>query len=168
MRLFDFVNAESCSDWHAVNDSVMGGLSHALLHRVAAAAEFAGMVSLANNGGFASVQSAMLHYNLSDAAGLRLRCRGDGKIYKLCLRLEKNFDGISWQSRFDPAAGCWEEIDLPFDTFRPIWHGRTIHHPPPFDPEQVKSVGLLISDRQAGPFHLRLAWIDALPAGDAA
>jgi len=168
MRLFDFSSSEARDGWRVINDSVMGGLSHALLQPAAENTEFSGMISLQNNGGFALVRSAELHYDLSDAGGLRLRCRGDGKSYKLCLRLEKSFDGISWQSRFDSSAGNWEDIDLPFDTFKPTWHGRPVPHSPPFEAGHIKTLDLLIGDRQAGPFHLQLAWIDALPSGDAA
>jgi len=35
---------------------------------------------------------------------------------------------------------------------------------PPLDPGKVTSVGLLISEKQGGPFQLEVAWIKAAPA----
>lgn len=169
MRLFDFERPEAVETWVIINDMVMGGNSRAEFKAgTEASARFCGEVSLENNGGFASVRSAPLHLNLSDAVGIRLRCRGDRKTYKMTLRLEKSFDGISWQSRFDLSSDSWEEVELPFDTFRPTWHGKLVPHAPPFDPAQITTVGLLIGDAQEGPFRLELAWIDALPPEDAA
>lgn len=169
MRLFDFARPEALENWVVINDMVMGGISRAKFQAgPETGARFSGVVSLENNGGFASVRSAPQHFDLSDAAGIRLRCRGDRKTYKMTLRLEKSFDGVSWQSRFELTTDDWEEVDLPFDTFRPTWHGKLVPHAPPFDPAQITTLGLLIGDAQEGPFRLELAWIDALPPEEAA
>jgi len=34
---------------------------------------------------------------------------------------------------------------------------------PPLDPARVTSVGLLISEKQDGPFQIELSWIKAAP-----
>jgi hypothetical protein len=37
---------------------------------------------------------------------------------------------------------------------------------PPLDASKVTSVGFLISDKQAGPFKLEVAWIKALSSSE--
>ena len=50
--------------------------------------------------------------------------------------------------------------------FVPTFRGRVLSGEPLLDPAKVTSVGFLISDKQAGPFQLEVAWIKAtLPAG---
>jgi hypothetical protein len=40
--------------------------------------------------------------------------------------------------------------------FRPSFRGRAVPDAPPLDPARVRQVGLLIADRQAGPFALAM------------
>jgi monofunctional biosynthetic peptidoglycan transglycosylase len=58
-------------------------------------------------------------------------------------------------------------VRLPFLAFAPTFRGRVLSGAPPLDPGAVRRLGLLISDRQAGPFALELAWIAASEAADA-
>jgi len=56
--LFDFDDRSAVDGWHAIDDRVMGGVSCSRLrHDPAGHAVFEGEVSLAQNGGFASVRS---------------------------------------------------------------------------------------------------------------
>ena len=50
---------------------------------------------------------------------------------------------------------------MPFKGFVPTFRGRVLTDVPPLNPAGVVSVGLLISDKQEGPFKLELAWIRA-------
>lgn len=55
-RLFDFAQ-ESAEEWIVVNDGVMGGVSRsAFVDSESGYASFQGVMSLDNNGGFASVR----------------------------------------------------------------------------------------------------------------
>lgn len=47
----------------------------------------------------------------------------------------------------------------------PSLRGRVLTDVPALDPAKVVSVGFLISDKQAGPFKLEVAWIKASPRG---
>jgi hypothetical protein len=51
---------------------------------------------------------------------------------------------------------------LPFSEFVPTFRGRTVPGAPPLDLSRVVTVGLMISDKQAGPFRLEIAWIKAV------
>ena len=59
VELFNFSDPQSVDAWRAIDDRVMGGVSHSgLRHERAGHAVFEGDVSLAQNGGFASVRQA--------------------------------------------------------------------------------------------------------------
>lgn len=169
MLLIDFRDAEESGRWQSIDDVVMGGRSKSSFSFTAEQTSlFHGFVSLDQGGGFASVRRNWGHLDLSDAAGLQLKCRGDGCVYKFNLRLEKSFDGIVWQTGFDPVMGEWELIDLSFEAFEATFHGRVLPHPPRFDPARICSFGLLVGGGQEGAFRLELEWLKSLPTGDAA
>ena len=60
---------------------------------------------------------------------------------------------------FTTKKGDWEEHRLPMKEFVPTFRGRVLSGDPPLDPAKITSVGFLISDKQAGPFQLEIAWI---------
>ena len=166
LRLFDFASAESVESWYAINDGVMGGVSSGGLRRSSdSAVAFTGRVSLANNGGFASVRSTPDQIDLSRFDGLRLRIRGDGHRFKINLKTDRSFDGLLYRAVFDTRPDHWQTVDIPFSAFEPTYRGRIIENAPDLDLSKVTSLGLMISDKQAGPFVLELQWIDAFHRG---
>ena len=156
-ELFRFDSLVSVADWSAIDDSVMGGASHSRLrHDAAGHAVFEGVVRLENNGGFASVRSRPLDLGAPGAANYSLEVRGDGKRYKLNVRADDAFDGVSYQARFEPPAGTWTVVRLPLSEFQLNFRGRSVAGAPPLDPARVRQIGLTIAERQAGSFALRL------------
>lgn len=161
--IFDFTETADPIAWRAIDDRIMGGCSQSQPIRVAGTGmRFSGTVSLENNGGFASIRSASAHHDLGGFQGLKLRIQGDGKLYKISLRTDDYFDGVSYQADFATEANTWQEIELPFDQFAPTHHGIKLTTVAPLDPSQVQSFGLFIAGRQAGPFQLDVAWIKAI------
>ena len=159
MIRFDF--AAAVADWSAVDDRVMGGVSASRLrHDPAGHAVFEGTVSLAHNGGFASVRSRPGDLGVPGALAWLLDVRSDGKRYKLNLRTDDGFDGINYQAGFAPAAGRWTLVCLPIGDFRPTFRGRIVAAPT-LDPARIRQVGLMIADRQAGQFALAVRAIHA-------
>ena len=150
---------QGAEGWPSINDVVMGGRSWSRMEVADGVARFTGEVSLENNGGFASVRSRPGEYDLGGCEGLRLRLRGDGKRYKVRLRTSDAFDGVSYQAVISPPAGEWVEEEVPFDAFEPVYRGRRVTDHPPLEPARIRTFGLLISDRQEGPFALELEWI---------
>lgn len=148
--------------WIPIGDRIMGGVSTGMMQDGGqGTAIFAGTVSVALGGGFASVRSESAPCDLSNHAGLRLHLAGDGKRYKLNLRCDDDFDGTQYQSAFGTRGG-WEAIDLPFDRFVAVYRGQTVEGADPFDPARLISLGLVIGDRQEGSFRLELARIEAI------
>lgn len=160
--LFDFDHATDLANWLTVNDGVMGGVSQSRfeLERAGVAA-FRGVVSLANNGGFASVRTRPGALGTSGASALVLRIRSDGRRYKLTARTGDEFDGVQYQAPFTAPSGQWAEITIALAEFRPTFRGRPVPGAPPLAGDAIRSVGFLISDRQEGPFELLVDWIAA-------
>jgi NADH dehydrogenase [ubiquinone] 1 alpha subcomplex assembly factor 1 len=161
-ELFRFGTAASVAGWSAIDDRVMGGVSRSRLrHDSAGHAVFEGVVSLERQGGFASVRSPPLELGAPGAAGYLLEVRGDGKRYKLNLRTDDAFDGVSYQAAFDAPAGAWTSVRLPLSEFRPGLRGRSVPEAPRLEPARVRQVGLMIADGQAGAFALAVRAIMA-------
>lgn len=160
--ILDFTAAEKTA-WEAIDDRIMGGSSQSTPEYIdGVGLRFSGQVSLENDGGFASLRSAESLYDLSAASSLKLRVLGDGKSYKISLRTDVFFDGVSYQSEFQTEAGTWQEVDLPFESFLPTHHGLKLTTVAPMDTANVKSFGIFIAGKQDGPFQLDIAWIKAV------
>lgn len=155
--LFDFGEPARAGGFSSIDDAVMGGRSRSRAALVGGALRFEGEVSLEDGGGFASIRSAPAPLDLSGMAGLALRVRGDGKRYKVNLRTDDALDGATWQAAFETATGGWEVVLLPLEAFQPVVRGRPAPEAGPLQPARIRTVGLLISDRQAGPFWLEVA-----------
>jgi monofunctional biosynthetic peptidoglycan transglycosylase len=159
--LFDFAAApDDASAWKTVNDVVMGGVSESTFEATGEGAAFRGTVSLEQGGGFASVRAPEHDWDLGDCGGLRLRLRGDGQRYWLTTYTAPG-GPISYRHRLVPGAE-WATVDVPFDALTPYRRGTKRPDAPAFDATQVRSVGFLIADEQAGPFRLEVAWIRAV------
>jgi NADH dehydrogenase [ubiquinone] 1 alpha subcomplex assembly factor 1 len=156
-ELFRFDNAASVADFSAIDDRVMGGRSASRLrHDPAGHAVFEGEVSLADGGGFASVRSRSLPLGDAQALTCCVEVFGDGKRYKLSLRSDDHFDGVTYQATLEPVSGEWTVLRLPLASFKPTWRGRPIDGGSAIRPEGLRQLGLVIGDRQAGGFALGL------------
>jgi monofunctional biosynthetic peptidoglycan transglycosylase len=162
--LFDFQAPTNSPAWQIVNDDVMGGVSTSRFQILTnGGAVFSGVVSLENNGGFASVRSSPTRHDLTGCGCFVIRLRGDGHRYKFTARMETGFDAPLYQCAFETKRGEWEEHRLAFKDFVPTFRGRILTDVPPLNPAKVDSVGLLIADKQDGAFRLEMSWIKASP-----
>ncbi|MDF1527225.1 MAG: CIA30 family protein [bacterium] len=161
MLLFDFTDPETADLFHPIGDSVMGGVSSGALNSEGGYAVFSGEVSFQNQGGFASVRSEPGSWNLSEYDDLQLEVLSDGKTYKLSLTTDSHYDSVVYRARFNPPAGEWLNVRIPFTDLIPTFRGEKVSDAPPLDRSTINSFGLLISDRQEGPFHLEIKSIRA-------
>lgn len=161
-ELFRFDSSAAVAGWSAIDDRVMGGISISHLRFDEGGwAVFEGTVSLERNGGFASVRSRVGAFQLSGVSAFWLEVKGDGKRYKLNLRTDDAFDGINYQAVFAPPTGQWLEIELPLVAFQASFRGRVASAAEPLNPAHLGQVGLMIAERQSGPFSLALRAIGA-------
>jgi hypothetical protein len=153
--LLDFDAEADATLWRPVDDVVMGGVSRSAFEQAEPGiARFSGHVSLENFGGFASVRTPPRDWDAAGARAFLLHVRGDGKTYKFTVRTGDGFDGIQYQARFGTPAGEWTEVRLPVRDFVATFRGRKVPFAPSLDPARVRALGLMISDKQAGPFEL--------------
>ena len=148
----DFSRPGAARDFRVINDGVMGGVSTSRLSQTDGALVFEGTVSLENNGGFASFRGPV-----TIPAGtrtLRVTLRGDGQRYKLALKTEDNKAGPQYQAGF-VAPREWATVSFTPAEFSASFRGRTVDAPAMvFD--QMRAIGVLIADKQAGPFRLEI------------
>ena len=155
--IFDFASPAEAEAWTPIDDRVMGGVSRSRLrHDPAGHAVFEGNVSLERNGGFASVRSASANRGRAEAQFCILEVRGDARRFKLNLLTEDTFDGLNYQAAFTPDPDRWQSLRIPLAEFKPSFRGRDVPGTPPLDPARIRQVGLMIAERQAGPFALAI------------
>jgi monofunctional biosynthetic peptidoglycan transglycosylase len=161
--LIDF-SAEGEEDrWSAVNDGVMGGLSNSrLVDASDSTAFFEGVLSVENNGGFASIRRELPRHPLTGANAVILDVRGDGRRYQLRVRTDDRFDGVAYRAFFDTIDGVWQRIEIPFNEFRATFRGSSVPGAPVLEPERIQQLGFLIADKRPGAFRLEIRRIEAL------
>jgi len=93
----------------------------------------------------------------------------DGHRHKFTARTDPTFDSPIYRASFPTKPAKWTELRLHMKDFVPTFRGRVLSGEPLLDRPKVTSAGFLISDKQAGPFQLEVAWIKATPpAGSSA
>lgn len=164
-RLTDFDDAtDDAASWVIVNDGVMGGRSSGFLEFADSAMRFSGEV-VTNGGGFTSVRLRTSGDELVGTDRIVLRLRSDERNYTLTFNdapgtrqrvahwAEITLDG--------PAdADGWTTVEVPYEDLRPTVFGKPVDAPP-FNPEQVSEIGIIIADSVDGTFLLEVDWIDA-------
>ena len=154
--LFDFSDPAAVTEWSAIDDRVMGGISSSRLrHDPAGHAIFEGKVSLERNGGFASIRSRPADRGKPSAQTCLIEGRAAGKRFKLNLLTDDAFDSINYQASLAPSAN-WQTLHIPLSAFRATFRGREVPGAPALDPARIRQVGLMIAERQAGAFALEV------------
>ena len=148
--LFDFrmTDTEALREiWGAVDDVVMGGVSASGMSLLPGYARFAGEVSTANSGGFASVRTRNFEppFNLQGWQGMRLVLRGDGQRYKVILRNSNSWDSRAYCHSVDTEPDQWILVNIPFSAFIPTFRAKTQPTAPPLDHKTVCSFQLMLS-----------------------
>ena len=157
--LFRFNSPQAVSAWRTVNDGVMGGRSQGRfkVNRFKNL-EFYGNLSLANNGGFASVRSGRARLDLKQGDSILLRLRGDGRTYNFNLYATGRSGETTFRKSFPTVAGTWIDVRLPLDQFVATYRGRKLPNRR-LDPASVSRLGIQLGDKKAGPFQLEVEWI---------
>lgn len=153
--LLDFSRPEAVGAFRVVNDDVMGGVSTSRLSLASGAMRFEGTVCLQNNGGFASFRGPVRFP--AGCRALLLTVRGDGRRYKLTLKLDDRAGTPQYQAAF-VAPPQWHTLRFEPDDFTASFRGRAVDAPA-LRFADAQYVGLLISDKQAGPFAVEVKGI---------
>jgi hypothetical protein len=162
--------ADDPTAWRIVNDGVMGGASSSRIATIAGGLRFSGEISLANNGGFASMRRPFDAAALGgEAAGFALRLRGDGNRYRLRVYTRDRAGGgenaYSHYAAFDTRAGEVTAVQLRWPQFAASFRGRAMQAPP-IRFSEVTGIGLMITREDhrggRGPFAIELLSVEPL------
>lgn len=160
--LTDFSHSAETESWQIINDGVMGGRSQSeVLFTADNTTIFKGLISLDNNGGFASTRSLPRRDELAGYKGIMLKVKGDGKNYQFRLRTNDRFDGISYRALFATEKAQWITVTIAFDEFVPVFRGRILTNVAPLVPENIQQLGFLIANKKAEQFQIEIDWIKA-------
>jgi len=155
--------------WRVVNDGVMGGVSSSRVSRAGDALRFAGEISLANSGGFASMRRSLDAGIAPGApAGFVVRVRGDGNRYRLRVYTRDPATGserpFGYYAVFETLAGEVTLAELRWPQFAATFRGRPVPDAPPIRFADVIGIGVMITKADhrdgRGPFSLDLLRIE--------
>jgi len=165
--LLDFAGPDADQKWQAVNDGVMGGVSDGrfrITHEDTL--EFFGTLSLENNGGFASVRSKPTELDIKPGDTIVVRVKGDGREYVLNLYTKSRRMAFSYRASLPTTKDQWTEVAVPLVGFIPTAFGNRVQGMGPVEPDQISSVGFMLSDKKTGPFKLEVGWVKVERAGN--
>ena len=156
-EIYRFTTSTKLNEWRIVNDGVMGGVSKSsLILNDLGNGQFMGHVSLANNGGFASIQLNKTIQLADEKKFILLRVKGDGKSYEFRLKSQIS-QSESYVHQFT-TTGEWEIIKLPISEFYPQFFGRKLNKPN-FNFKSIEQLSFLIANKQEEDFKLLIDWI---------
>jgi len=163
--LFTFEDTDAVRQWQTVNDGVMGGRSDGRF-RINGEnnLEVFGTLSLANNGGFASVRSRGSSLKLKSGDSIVMKARGDGRDYTLNLYSPARRMAFSYRVTFSTTKGEWTEVSVPLSKFVATSFGRVVSNAP-LKADRVSGIGVLLGDKKAGPFKLEIESISVRSSG---
>jgi len=157
-NIYTFSKTSSIENWQVINDGVMGGRSQSDIHLTEDGhAQFSGHVSLANNGGFASVRLLTDVQLQEDSKFIELKIKGDGKTYQFRLKGERN-QSQSYVQEFQ-TNGEWQTIKLKLSAFSPQFRGRVLDLPN-FNFSKIEEIRFLIANKKEEDFKLLVKSID--------
>lgn len=160
LTLFDFNGEETAKQWQTVNDGVMGGVSDGRFRLTETKTmEFFGTLSLANNGGFASVRTKPKKLDLANGDTLVARVRGDGRVYMLNLYPARSQVAYSYRAAVTTKKDQWIEVKIPLDKFEATSFGRVVKNAGAVKPADINALGFMLGDKKSGPFKLEIEWI---------
>jgi hypothetical protein len=155
--IYTFSTQTNIGEWLIVNDGVMGGISKSSLELTNVGhGRFSGHVSMANNGGFASIQLNKTIKLAEEKKFIVLRIKGDGKRYEFRLKGDIS-QSQSYVQQFD-TSGEWENIKLEISKFYPQFRGRKLNIPN-FNFKNIEELSFLIANKQEEDFELLIDWI---------
>ena len=115
---------------------------------------FYALLSLENNGGFASVRAMFPRDYFASAEHICIRVRGDGRKYQLRLRGARSFDGVAFAQSFDTEENEWLDYRFAIKDFIPTYRGRQLSGIRDIRPDEVRQVTFMLADKKSGEFKL--------------
>lgn len=140
--------------WRIVNDTVMGGRSVADLQFGTQGMVFSGRLSLENNGGFASARRSQVALGWQRDRSVQVTALGDGRTYQFRLYTALTQDGVAYAAPLPTQPGTPVSKTFSAQDFTAVWRGRPVPDAPPLHFDDVRQLGFMLVDKQAGDFQL--------------
>ncbi|MCH1490526.1 MAG: CIA30 family protein [Ilumatobacteraceae bacterium] len=145
--------------WVIVNDGVMGGKSQGAVTTEVNQMQFTGNI-VTDGGGFSSVRR-LLDDGLDESDRLQMRLRADERRYEILLTdIDSQAYRVTYYAPLETEGDGWQVIDVSFDDLEARIFGRRVDAPP-FQPQNVTTIGIILADGADGEFSLELDWISA-------
>ena len=71
---------------------------------------------------------------------------------------------FSYRAPLPTTKDEWTEVSVPLEEFIPTAFGNRVQGMGPVAPDQINSLGFMLSDKKAGPFKLEVEWVKIIPA----
>jgi len=152
--VIDFKQVQELDNWVIINDTVMGGRSRTQLDIEGEYLSFSGMLSLENNGGFASIRRVYDNKSWLPDAPLQIKVKGDGREYQFRLRTNRQSDGVAYVANFTTQAEQESVFEFIQSDFVPQFRGRIVSGAPALNFADIEQVGLMLADKNPGQFTL--------------
>ncbi|MGC6507589.1 MAG: CIA30 family protein [Myxococcota bacterium] len=114
----DFGSNGTASDWFALNDDVMGGVSYGVVRYDENSVVFNGEVSTDNNGGFVSLRSPNSNFDLADYTDVELSYRSLGHSFTMILAEYNAWYEPKFELEVMPVSEEWNTVRVPLDSFK--------------------------------------------------
>lgn len=158
MQYNNFVKTEK-KYWTIVNDGVMGGLSSSeIIKSDENTLIFTGLVSLENNGGFASVRYND-NYKVNKDSKLKIKLIGDSKDYQIRIKPNR-FTRYSYSKTIQTTKDV-QTIIIPLSEFSAQFRGFSIDKEN-FNYNSLQEIGFLIGNKKSEKFRLEIIEIEII------
>lgn len=152
--IFDFKKDSNLENWYVLDDTVMGGRSNGNLKlNDKGNAEFYGLVSLENYGGFSSIRHELDLSDISDYKFIKIKLKGDGKKYQFRVKSNSN-DRHSYIHSFE-TNGAWESTYIELKDMVPSFRGRQLNMPN-YPRLKLQEIAILIGNKKNESFLLEI------------
>ena len=160
LKEIDFGTSKGGQDWKVMNDGVMGGLSSGTASLNENSLTLKGSISLANNGGFASIRSKWGIYDLSDYSAVTIRYRSLGQVVALSFETSRMWWRPYYLLDLAPTDNYWKTVTIPIDLANQI----SIVQPTgkQLSSKQLSNilrVGFMTHEKKESPFEFEVDFI---------
>lgn len=157
----DFGLSKGGLDWMIVNDDVMGGLSESTITFNKNSILFKGIISLRNNGGFASIRGPKDKFNLSQFTKVKIKFKSKGRDFAFRLATSEIYFKPNYKHNFSSASQEWEIAELKLSDFREYTLGKISG--PNLSKQKMFNIirfGVMLNDKKEGPFEIEIDYIN--------
>lgn len=157
LPIFQFSSASNISNWHVVDDVVMGGVSSGNFNlNNENFGNFFGTISLENNGGFSSLHYKFKSIRVKVFTKVVIEIKGDAKDYQFRIKDNQNHY-YSYIYKFS-TNNSWQTIEIPFSSMSPVFRGKKLAMEN-FNANKISQIAFLIANKKNEHFQLLIKGI---------